>query len=34
MERANNAVFRDIIDVCTSLRIKPLMGLGTAGTQR
>jgi hypothetical protein len=26
MERANNAVFRDIIDVCTSLRIKPLMG--------
>jgi hypothetical protein len=26
MERANNAVFRDVIDVCTSLRIKPLMG--------
>jgi hypothetical protein len=26
MERANNAVFRDIIDVCTSLRIKPLTG--------
>jgi hypothetical protein len=26
MERANNAVFRDIINVCTSLRIKPLMG--------
>jgi hypothetical protein len=26
MERANNAVFRDIRDVCTSLRIKPLMG--------
>jgi hypothetical protein len=26
MERANNTIFRDIIDVCTSLRIKPLMG--------
>jgi hypothetical protein len=26
MEKANNAIFRDIIVVCTSLRIKPLMG--------
>jgi hypothetical protein len=26
MEKTHNAVFRDIIDVCTSLRIKPLMG--------
>jgi hypothetical protein len=26
MEKTNNAAFRDIIDVCTSLRIKPLMG--------
>jgi hypothetical protein len=26
MEKTNNAIFRDIIDVCTTLRIKPLMG--------
>jgi hypothetical protein len=26
MEKTNNTVFRDIIDVCTTLRIKPLMG--------
>jgi hypothetical protein len=26
MEKTNNAIFRDIIDVCTILRIKPLMG--------
>jgi hypothetical protein len=26
MEKKNNAIFRDIIDVCTTLRIKPLMG--------
>jgi hypothetical protein len=27
MEKKNNAIFRDIIDVYTTLRIKPLMGL-------
>jgi hypothetical protein len=27
MEKTNNAIFRDIIDVSTPLRIKPLMGL-------
>jgi hypothetical protein len=26
MEKTNNDIFRDIIDVCTTLRIKPLMG--------
>jgi hypothetical protein len=26
IEKKNNAIFRDIIDVCTTLRIKPLMG--------
>jgi hypothetical protein len=26
MEKTNNVVFRDIIDVCTTLRIKPVMG--------
>jgi hypothetical protein len=32
MERANNVVSRDIINVCTSVRIKPLMGFRFSAT--